>query len=149
MSKVSNKTASSLDKFTSIICCYPKAVLAMVFLITAAIASQLPNLKIEASTEAFFREDHPTLLKYREFQDQFGRGDVLIVGINPPEIFDLNFLKKLKAFHQDMENKVPHVKDVTSLVNARSTTGNEDELIVEDLMEEWPKNAEDLKILKK
>ena len=73
---------------------------------------------------------------------------MIIIAIQPPDVFDLEFLKKLKALHEDIEAKVPHVNEITSLVNARSTRGDGDQLIVEDLLEKWPQNKDDLTVLK-
>ena len=68
--------------------------------------------------------------------------------LHPPEIFDLAFLEKLRAFHRDLEREVPYLERVTSLINARSTRGEGDELIVEDLLERWPEHQEDLRALR-
>ena len=67
--------------------------------------------------------------------------------VRPPEIFDLAFLEKLRAFHRDLEREVPYLERVTSMINARSTRGEGDELIVEDLLARWPENQEDLEAL--
>ena len=69
---------------------------------------------------------------------------MIVVAIEAPEIFDLRFLEKLRALHQALENEVPQLTEVTSLVNGRWTHGQEDELIVADLMGEWPRNAKEL-----
>ncbi|MBW2723755.1 MAG: MMPL family transporter, partial [Deltaproteobacteria bacterium] len=54
------------------------------------------------------------------------------------------FLDLLREIHSRIEEEVPHLDEVTSLVNARATRGSEGELIVEDLMEEWPETPEEL-----
>ena len=50
--------------------------------------------------------------------------------------------------HHDLENEVPYLREVTSLINARHTHGNRDELIVEDLLADWPEKDVDPVILK-
>lgn len=148
MSVEGNKT-SYFDSSARFICRYPKIILGIIFLFTVALLSQTPNLKMQTATEALFYEDDPVLLKYREFQEQFGRDDLIVIAINPPEVFDLKFLNRLRDFHKELEKEVPHVKEVTSLINARSTEGKEDELVVEDLMEDWPEDANALADLKR
>jgi predicted RND superfamily exporter protein len=118
--------------------------LAFMALVTAAMASQLPKITMDTSTEGFLHEDDPTLLEYNAFREQFGRDEVIILALNPPEVFDLEFLGRLWAFHEDLEEHVPHVDDIISLVNARNTRGEGDELIVEDLMEDWPEDEDAL-----
>jgi predicted RND superfamily exporter protein len=44
---------------------------------------------------------------------------------------------------------VPHLADITSLVNARNTRGETDRLIVEDLLEHFPQSEAELQALKK
>jgi predicted RND superfamily exporter protein len=124
-----------------------KAIL-LTALLTAAPLSQLPGITMDTSTEGFLHEDDLTLLQYNAFRKQFGRDEMLIMAVTPPEIFNQNFLHKLRAFHEDIEASVPHVEDITSLMNARSTRGEEDELIVEDLLEDWPHGKDGLEALR-
>ena len=116
--------------------------------IIVALFSQLPRLTIDTSTEGFLHKDDPALVAYDAFREQFGRDEVIIVAIESPNVFDLNFLTKLNAFHEDLEEHVPYIDDITSMVNARNTRGEEDELIVEDLLEHWPESETELAALK-
>jgi hypothetical protein len=116
---------------------------------TLGLVSQLPKLSINTSNESFLYENDPILTKYNAFKDQFGRDDFIIVAIKSPEIFSQDFLKKLKQLHEELEETLPHVDEITSLVNARNTRGEGDRLIVEDLLEHWPQNKEELAQLSK
>jgi len=77
-------------------------------------------------------------------REQFGQDERILVAVRPQRVFDLAFLNRLRALHRDLENEVPYVLEVTSLVNARNTRGEGDRLIVEDLMEDWPESAADV-----
>ena len=121
----------------------------LILLFFGGLASNLPNLTIDTSSEGFLHEDDPILLTYNEFRDQFGRDEVVVVAINPDDVFNLKFLEKLKRLHEELEEKVPHLDEVTSLINARNTRGEGDELIVEDLLESWPQNETELADIKK
>ncbi len=123
---------------------HAKPLIALLGLLALGLASQLPALRVDASDEAFLAEDDPVRRTYDGFRAQFGREGMIAIAIDPPEVFDLRFLERLAAFHRDIEDEVPHVTDVTSLVNARYTHGRGDELIVQDLLEEWPRNQEQL-----
>jgi len=101
----------------------------------AAIATQIPKLTIDISMEGFLHKTDPTLIEYNNFRDQFGRDEVIIVAIRSPEIFEDSFLERLKRLHEDLRENVPYIEDITSLINARNTRGEKDELIVEDLLE--------------
>ncbi len=116
----------------------------IVLIVVAGLLTQLPKIAIDTSTEGFLKEDDPVRLTYDAFRQQFGRDDAILLSVETPEIFDLVFLEKLRAMHSDIENQVPKLVEVTSLVNARLTRGEENELIVGDLLEEWPETPEQL-----
>jgi len=120
------------------------ATLVLTLLVTAGLLSFVPNLRMDNAIEAFLMPDDPERVRYDEFRARFGRDNDVLVILHPPEIFDLGFLGTLKRFHEDVEREVPYVEDVTSLVNARNTYGNAEELVVEDLMEAWPETAADV-----
>ncbi|MBW2268383.1 MAG: MMPL family transporter [Deltaproteobacteria bacterium] len=119
-------------------------VLTAVLGLTLALATQLPNLGFDGSTEAFFHEDDPIRVTYDGFRRQFGSDTLILIAVRPSEIFELGFLEKLRAFHEDLEAEVPMLVEVTSLVNARETRGEGDQLIVGDLMEDWPTSDADV-----
>jgi len=122
--------------------------IACVLSLTGVVGSQLTRIEVDNSVEAFLRPGDPNLIHYNELRDQFERDDVVVIAIEPPEIFDLGFLEKLRALHRDLESETPYLDEVTSLLNARSTRGRGDELIVEDLLEEWPRDEAQLAALR-
>ncbi|MBI3992239.1 MAG: MMPL family transporter [Candidatus Lambdaproteobacteria bacterium] len=123
---------------------HPLLVLALFIVLVAALATQAPRLTFDPSTEGFFRPSDPTIQHYNEFREQFGRDEVIIIAVESDHLFSLPMLKQLTALHGAIEAEVPHVKEVTSMVNARNTRGQRDELIVEDLLEHPPRNDADL-----
>jgi hypothetical protein len=104
---------------------------------------QIPSISIDTSSEALLKKEDPSLLEYNRFRDQFGRAELIVIAIQSPEIFSSTFLSRLRAFHQDLEEEIPYLREVTSLINARSTRGEKDSLIVKDLLEDWPKHPVD------
>jgi predicted RND superfamily exporter protein len=124
------------------------AAIAATALLVAGLASQLPKLVVDGSDEAFLHETDPARVTYDAFRAQFERTEMIVIAVRPPEVFDLGFLERLRSFHEDLERSVPRLDDVTSLINARYTHGVEDELIVEDLLEDWPEDAADLAALR-
>jgi uncharacterized protein len=145
---IRNKIEHWFDRFARVI--YHnriKTIILMLFAM-AAIASQIPKITIDTSMEGFLHEDDPAMVAYNAFRDQFGRDEVVIVALQPPDVFDLTFLKTLDALHTELEESVPYIDDITSMVNARNTRGEKDELIVEDLLENWPANEREMAVLK-
>ena len=132
------KLENGFESFARYIYNRPRRVIALWLLATALLGSQISRLEMDVSIEGFFRKDDPTYIDYNAFRDQFGREDLSIILLNPKQVFDLDFLRQLEAFHENLEREVPHLKDVSSLINVRSTRGEGDRLIVEDLMRELP-----------
>ena len=124
-----------------------KAILIIV-LFVAALGSQLPTLKMDTSTEGFLHKTNPMRIEYDVFRDQFGRDEKLMIAVKTDSIFNLGFLKKLDSFHSVLEDELPHIKGVDSLINARNTFGIEGELIVEPLIDDLPETQEEISRLK-
>lgn len=136
------------SSFTGRLIDWKWSTLIVLLLFTALLLSQLPKITIDTSNEAFLHDDDPTLLEYNRFREQFGREEVILISLKPKEIFSAPFLQKLRNFHADLEAEVPYLDEVTSLVNVRYTVGNDEELLVEDLLEAFPETPEGLEELK-
>ena len=116
------------------------STIVLTLVLSGAVMSQLPKLTVETSTEGFLHTTDPILVTYNAFRDQFDRDDRALIAIKTDHVFDLAFLAKLRDFHEALENEVPQLNEVDSLINARNTRGERDELIVEDLLEDWPED---------
>ncbi|MFK7898545.1 MAG: RND family transporter [Myxococcota bacterium] len=117
--------------------------LAMIVL-TILLGSYVPQTELKMATEDFLFEDDPVRQRYDQFKRDFGQDQIASLAIEPPEVFDIEFLTKLRALHKDLEAEVPYLEEVRSLVNARSTYGRGDELVVEDLLDVLPEDEESL-----
>ena len=142
------KTESKIELFSDWLFENAKITIVVIFVLVAGIASQLPSLKIDTTTEGFLHKSDPMRVQYDEFRDQFGRDEKLMIAVKTQNIFDLDFLEKLDHFHHALEDELPNIKGVDSLINARNTYGIEGELIVEPLIDNLPQNNEDLISLK-
>lgn len=119
-------------------------VIVLTVLFTGLAVSNLRTLAIDTSNEGFFHENDPILLTYNDFREQFGRDDMIAVAIMSDEIFTFDFLEKLLRLHEDLEENVPHLNEITSMINARNTHGDGDILRVDDLLAHFPENEEQL-----
>ena len=142
------RTENKLENFSDWIFDNAKKMILAIFILVVAIGSQLPSLKVDTTTEGFLHKTDQMRVEYDVFRDQFGRDEKLMIAVKTNNIFDLNFLEKLDNFHHALENELPNIKAVDSLINARNTYGIEGELIVEPLIESLPKNKDDLIKLK-
>lgn len=149
MSGIRNRIEGGFERLAHLICDHPYRTLFIILVIVASLASQLPKIKVDTTMEGFLHEDDPSLVEYEAFKDQFGRDQMIIIALSPPKVFDLDFLNNLNKLHNDLKENVPHLEDISSLINARNTYGEDDELIVDDLLENWPKTPEELAAIKK
>ena len=71
---------------------HPKRVILVMLLFFASLASNLPSIQVDTSTEAFFSENDQTRIAYDNFREQFGRDEIVLALIHPKKVFDINFL---------------------------------------------------------
>lgn len=126
---------------------HPLVVL-LLSLVSAAVAiAGLAWLRVDVTFESFLEEDDPVLIAYERFADLFGRDERIVISAEPgtsrgPDgVFERRFLERLRALHEALESGVPHVEEITSLVNARDTRAEGDTLIVEEFLDPWPEDA--------
>lgn len=123
---------------------HPWFCLMLALAVCVGLGSQLPDLRVDTRNETFFHPDDKVLLDYNDYRDQYGKDEFIILAIDHSDIFSFGFLQSLKDFHGDLEENLPYLDEITSLINIRNTYGREDELIVEDFLENWPQNRHDL-----
>lgn len=145
-----NKRAEQFfEKFSGVVIQFRVLIVLTVLICAGLAASQIRFLQIDMSNEGFLHKDDPILTTYNEFRDQFGRDDMLALAIHSNNIFTKEFLEKLKKLHEELNDSVPYINDITSMVNARNTTGQGDTLLVDDLLADFPESAQDLDLLRK
>jgi len=124
-------------------------IIVLFFVLTGLLASHIPDIEVDTSTEGFLQKDDPFRTGYNAFRFQFGRDERVILVIDSGStIFTFEFLAKLQELHKKVEEKVPKLQRVDSLINARSTYGENDQLIVKDFLEDWPQNEGELAALR-
>ncbi len=116
-----------------------KVLITMIVLLMGMIVN-VPKITLDTTTEGFLREDDPVRVAYDKFQNQFGHDEKIVVAIKSDGIFEPENLARLKELHNELKENVPTLNDITSLINARNTTGDEESLLVEDLFEQWPED---------
>ncbi|MDQ7043985.1 MAG: efflux RND transporter permease subunit, partial [Sulfurimonas sp.] len=128
-----SRVEKKFEEFTYLVIAHRFIALILTLALVIGLASNLPKITFDTSTEGFLYKDDPQILMYNDFRNQFGRDEKIIVAIKTKDIFDKEFLANLFILHNEIEKNVPYIKEVNSLKNARKTVGNESELIVEDL----------------
>ena len=142
------QTESKLEGMGEHITQNPLKIIFLILLLSIAVISNIPKITIDTSTEGFLHSEDPALVRYEAFKAQFGQDEKIMVVINTKDIFEQEFLTKLQKLHTQLENGVPHLNDINSLINARNTRGEGDRLVVEDLFENFPTNKQEIDAIK-
>lgn len=149
MSKLKAKIENYFGVFGQMVYDHRLKVLLLCLIFWGLLLPNLRDLQVDTSNESFLHKNDPILVEYNNFRDQFGRDELAIITLKSKDgIFNLPFLTKLNDLHTELEDNVPHLDDITSLVNARFQIGSEDELLVEDFMKDFPKTEKEAAALK-
>ena len=148
MTSVKQRIENGFESFAAILCRYRFLAILAVLFATALAGSGIRSVTIDTSNESFLHKDDPVLARYEAFREQFGRDDVVIIAAESDALFTPESLHRLQVLHEAILENVPHVANVTSMVNVRNTRGEGDVLIVEDLLETWPESPADFDTLR-
>jgi predicted RND superfamily exporter protein len=138
MQNLRDRIELGFSNFGSIVFRRPWLFLLGSVMVVLAMGSQLPNITMDTSAEGLLHKADPALTTYNAFRKQFGRDTMAVAAIDSEELFSIEVLGKLREFHAALEQEVPHLDEVTSLVNADYIHGEADDLIVEGLLENLP-----------
>jgi len=144
-----NKLEALMGKLGGFIYDNPFKVILLVLALLAAPLAHVPQIKMDTSTEGFMHPEDPVLIEYNKFRAQFGRDERVVLALKSDNIFTLKFLNTLREIHEEIEEKVPYLDDVTSLYNVRNTRGEGDKLITDDLLEPFPTTEAEVARIKK
>ena len=148
MSGIRERIEGGFESFAALLCRHRIVAVLAVLLLTTATASGLRSVTIDTSNESFLHPDDPVLSRYEAFRAKFGRDDLILIAVEADGLFTPDGLQRLKSLHEALNSSVPHVANITSMINARNTRGEGDSLIVGDLLESWPKTQADFDSLR-
>ena len=129
-----DRIEAALGRWGRFVCDHAIWVVLATLFATALFATQLQYFRLDASMDSYFHEDDPIRIQYDAFRDIFGRDMFFVVALKPKGgVFQADFLDELRVIHDEIENEVPLLVEVTSLINVRETRGDEFGLTVEKL----------------
>lgn len=140
-----------LRPFATLCYDHPKKVVVLTLLFLSSLLTQVINIPIDVSTEGMLKKDDPDRVAYNEFKHLFGQDNQIILSMPIKGELNHDFFKTLHQLQTEIETTIPFIASTTSLINARVTKGEDDELIVEDLLEDFdpdiPKNIDSKALL--
>ncbi len=149
MAVVHDKLESGFGRLAEFVYQRKYVVLIIMLLVTAGLASQIPKITIDTRDEGFFYDDDPALVAYNHFRDQFGQDDTFIIALQPKNGLNRKFFKTLFALHHELEDQVPYIDEINSLVNGRIVRVEDENLYVEKLMDEPPQTEAEMARIKR
>ncbi len=142
MKKIRHNIEIFITQSSRIVYRHPMAALCFVLLTTLIFSLGFVNLYIDVTPENMLGEANAARLDYEKFRQIFDNDEVAIVIVQADDVFDPTFLKKLASFQRQIENSVPYIDQLDSLISARLTQASDDDLVVNSLKDEWPTTLE-------
>jgi predicted RND superfamily exporter protein len=123
-------------------------VLSICVLVVAGSFFLASRTRYDNSFEAYFARDDPAYTAYLQYRDDFGSDEVSYLLYEAPGYphgpWNLEVMRKIARLTEALEEEVPFVQEVTSLVNVEFIEGVPDGLEIYDLLEEFPESQEAL-----
>ena len=141
---VRRKIERGFERWGHILSRQPWAAIVLMIGLALGLGSQIRHIRFDTNPEKFLEEGHPARERYDAFRRQYGQDRMILIAVRTPRVFSLDFLAWLRDLHEALEERVPHIDEVDSLYDARSTRGEGERLIVEDLLEDWPRSDADV-----
>ncbi|HMA69086.1 MAG TPA: MMPL family transporter [Candidatus Mcinerneyibacterium sp.] len=129
---------------------YPWVIVISIILLTVFFAIQLPDLNINNEVKIFLPEGHPAKLADEKMDDIYGSGDIIAVSYENKNgsIFSIESLKMIDEIISKIE-KIKNVDEVQGITNSDYIEGNQNGIVVQEIMNEDIENENDVFNLKK
>ncbi len=126
-------------RWVVIICC------AVLVFISYQIAT---TVRFDNSYESYFDVNDSTYGDFLEYRDNFGSDEIAYLMYEVPGKeygpWDIDIMRKIEELTEELEDQVPFIKRVVSLSNAEFIEGIQDELVIHDLLLDFPESQEKL-----
>ena len=104
------------------------------------------DVRFDNSFDAFFDRNDPVYKSFLEFRDNFGSDEIAYILYEAPEnedgVWDIEVMRSVEKISDEIEERAPFVKRVLSLSNSEFIEGRPGELIIHDILEDFPEGRE-------
>jgi predicted RND superfamily exporter protein len=113
----------------------PALVVGIIALITVFLGLWVPRAELDNNNIRFLPDKNPSKLISEYIDETFGGQVMILVGLERPyrTVFEKSFLERIRDFSQAVEN-VEYVKSVNSIMSTQYITGDNDSIVVSDLV---------------
>ncbi len=119
MKNLNNAITRTFENITAAVYHRPIISITLITFISILLIAPVYKINFDTSNVSILQSSDPALTAYNQFRERFGTDNFIIVAIESPDIFSLDFIKKFRALHRELERNVPYLEDVTSLANIR------------------------------
>jgi len=115
----------------------PALIAGIIAAITIFFSIQLPGVKLDNNNLRFVPEDNPARVITEYIDETFGGQVIILVGLERPfrTVFEKSFLQRIREFSNAAED-LELVKSVNSIMSTQYITGENESIIVSDLVPE-------------
>ena len=86
MTGIRGKIEEGFGRWSRVVVRHPWVWILLVLASTAGLATRLPLMEVETSTDDYLRDGDPEKVAYNAFRDQYGRDQVIFIVVEPPEV---------------------------------------------------------------
>ena len=108
--------------------------------------------RVDNSYEAYFDIHDPTYLAYEQYREDFGSDEVSYILYEAPDsphgAWNLEVMRKIAHLTSALEDEVPFIYDVKSVVNAELVEGVPDGIEISELKDDFPESQKALLTLR-
>jgi Predicted exporters of the RND superfamily len=130
---------------------YPALIVGIIAGLTVFLGLQLPRAELDNNNIRFLPDKNQAKIISEYVDETFGGQVMILAGLERPyrTVFEKDFLERIRAFSQAVE-KMDFVKSVNSIMSTQYITGNNDSIVVSDLVpEDFSGTAEEITELKR
>jgi predicted RND superfamily exporter protein len=115
----------------------PGLIVGIIALITVFLGLQLPRAELDNNNIRFLPDKNQAKLISEYVDETFGGQVMILVGLERPyrTVFEKSFLGRIRDFSQAVEN-IEYIKSVNSIMSTQYITGDNDSIVVSDLVPE-------------
>lgn len=127
-------------------------VVALSIFMMAGLIVLASGARVDSSYEAYFDPNDPIFLAYEQYREDFGSDEVSYILYDAPEAehgpWDLDVMRRMVQLTTALEDEVPFIYQVKTLVNAELTEGVPGGIDISELVDDFPETQDELLALR-
>ena len=116
-----DRVEKGFERWGRTVVSHPLAVLLASLAVACGCMAGLPRVYVDVTFEGLLGRKDEVRVSYEALREQFGRDERITIAVTDgapgaaEDVFEFAFLEKLRALHETIEERVPHLVEITSL----------------------------------